>query len=826
MLLSSLLVMGTLSSVMAEPTEALGLPVLLSITVAPPVASIGVGQTVQFTATGLYADLSTKNLTDSVTWSTSKKATATVSAQGLGTAVGTGVVTITATDPATKIAGTAALTVTPAVLLAIAVTPPVASIGVGQTQQFTATGTYSDLSTQNLTDSVTWSSSSTSTATISSQGLATGAATGVIAITATDPSSGIPGTAALTVTPAVLVAIAVSPPVEALAVGQTEQFTATGTYSDLSTQNLTDSVTWSSSSMKTATLSSSGLATGVATGVATVTATDPSSGIPGTAALTVTPAVLVAIAVSPPVEALAVGQTEQFTATGTYSDLSTQNLTDSVTWSSSSMKTATLSSSGLATGVATGVATVTATDPSSGIPGTAALTVTPAVLVAIAVSPPVEALAVGQTERFTATGTYSDLSTKNLTNKVTWSSSSTSTATVSSTGLATGVATGAVTVTATDPSSGIPGVAALTVTPAVLLAITVSPPVASLGVDQTEQFTATGTYSDLSTKNLTDSVTWTSSSTSTATVTSKGLATGVATGAVTVTATDPSSGIPGVAALTVTPAVLLAITVSPPVASLGVDQTEQFTATGTYSDLSTKNLTDSVTWTSSSTSTATVTSKGLATGVATGAVTVTATDPSSGIPGVAALTVTPAVLMAITVSPPAATIGIGGTEQFTATGLYSDLSTKNLTDSVTWSSSSTSTATVSAAGLATGVGAGAVVITATDPSTPIPGTAALTVGITLAALTMTPTSGKKRTTASFTGVGFTPGLTATVTYLSGRKRPKRAKTVLCTATVAFDGTFSCSGVIPRRGKAGAKGQKTITGTDPTGTQATTTFTLQ
>ena len=31
---------------------------------SPAVASIGVGQTEQFTATGLYSDLSTKDLTD------------------------------------------------------------------------------------------------------------------------------------------------------------------------------------------------------------------------------------------------------------------------------------------------------------------------------------------------------------------------------------------------------------------------------------------------------------------------------------------------------------------------------------------------------------------------------------------------------------------------------------------------------------------------------------------------------------------------------------------------------------------------------------------
>ena len=212
----------------------------------------------------------------------------------------TGASTITATDPATKLSGTSILTTSPAVLVAIAVTPPVHSLADGECEQFTATGTYSDLTTENLTDNVTWSSSNSATATVSAQGLATGKGTGAVTITATDTASGVPGTAVLTVTPAVLLGITVSPPVDSIGVGQTEQFTATGTYSDLSIENLTTSVTWSSSNSATATVSVEGLATGKSTGLATI-ATDPSTEIPGTAALTVTPAVLLGITVTPPV---------------------------------------------------------------------------------------------------------------------------------------------------------------------------------------------------------------------------------------------------------------------------------------------------------------------------------------------------------------------------------------------------------------------------------------------------------------------------------------------------------------------------------------------
>ena len=263
-LFSLLTTIGLFSSSLSESAQALGLPpILLSISVAPAADSLAVGQTAQYIATGHYSDLSTKNLTSSVTWASSNTSAATVSTGGLATGVATGVSTISATDPSTKVAGTALLTVTPAVLLSISVAPVADSIGVGQTEQFTATGLYSDLSTKDLTSSVTWASSNTSAATVSTGGLATGVATGVSTISATDPSTKVAGTALLTVTPAVLLSISVAPAADSLAVGQTDQYTATGLYSDLSTKDLTSSVTWASSNTSAATVSTGGLATGV-----------------------------------------------------------------------------------------------------------------------------------------------------------------------------------------------------------------------------------------------------------------------------------------------------------------------------------------------------------------------------------------------------------------------------------------------------------------------------------------------------------------------------------------------------------------------------------
>src|SRR5580693_1312997 len=64
------------------------------------------------------------------------------------------------------------------------------------------------------------------------------------------------------------------------------------------------------------------------------------------------------ISVAPTAQSLAIGQTVQFTATGTISHgnhpSTTQNVTSQVTWTSSTPAVATVTSAGLATAVAAG----------------------------------------------------------------------------------------------------------------------------------------------------------------------------------------------------------------------------------------------------------------------------------------------------------------------------------------------------------------------------------------------------------------------------------------------------------------------------------------
>jgi uncharacterized protein YjdB len=78
-----------------------------------------------------------------------------------------------------------------------------------------------------------------------------------------------------------------------------------------------------------------------------------------------TPA-LTALAVSPNGQIDTIGATRQFTATATYDDGSTGDVTGNVTWTSSKPEVATVNTTGVATAVGASSATLTATHADSG----------------------------------------------------------------------------------------------------------------------------------------------------------------------------------------------------------------------------------------------------------------------------------------------------------------------------------------------------------------------------------------------------------------------------------------------------------------------------
>ena len=186
-----------------------------------------------------------------------------------------------------SVSGSGTLTVGPVVLQSITLSPQNATMGKGTTLQFTATGNYSDSSTQDLTSLVSWTSSDSNTVSINNAGLATGRQFGSVTISAALGS--VNSSTGLTVNKNPLVGIVVTPVNPSITAGQTQQFTATGTYSDGSMQDLTKTAHWSSSSSGVATInngvSGGGLATGQGTGSATITASF--QGVSGSTTLTV-----------------------------------------------------------------------------------------------------------------------------------------------------------------------------------------------------------------------------------------------------------------------------------------------------------------------------------------------------------------------------------------------------------------------------------------------------------------------------------------------------------------------------------------------------------
>lgn len=163
------------------------------------------------------------------------------------------------------------------------------------------------------------------------------------------------------------------------------------------------------------------------------------------------------------------------------------------------------------------------------------------------------------------------------------------------------------------------------------------------------------------------------------------------------------------------PVTLVSVAVTPATASIQASANQQFTAMGAFSDASTKDITKSVSWTSSDTGKATIQSSGLATGVAGGSVTITAT--SAGKSGTAALTISPPpTLTSVDISPLNPTIAANGTQQFFANGRYSDNSLQDVTQNATWTSSDATVATIQSGGQqnpgqAMGIGAGTATIT-------------------------------------------------------------------------------------------------------------------
>lgn len=678
-------------------------------------------------------------------------------------------------------------------LQSIQLTPGSQSLPKGVTQQYVATGTYSDKSTKDLSSEVNWTSSNASLATISTTGLVSTLAAGSVAITAKlGTVSSTP--ASLTITAPTLASIEVTGNSVSLAKGISQNYSATGVNTDGSTVALTSQVVWESSNPSIASVDADGIAT--ANNVGSVSITAKLGTIIGSANLVVNNATLKSIEVSAAYLSLAAGVPQQFFATATFSDNTTAPLTEGLTWTSNAMGIATVDSAGYVTTLAPGSTQISATfNPGTGaIVGSNTLVVTAATLQSIELTASSATLSKGTQQSYIATGIYSDGRSADLTQSVTWTSSSSGVAAISDTagvskGVATALALGTTTISATlNPGTGaIAGLATLTVNAAALESIEVHTGTEdndTLFVNLSQAYTATGVYTDGSTVDITQSVLWSVTPDAitgakvasisndagiSSTTGSQGLLTALAAGGpVDVRAT--LNGVTGSLSLTVASETLLSIDVTPANQTLPKGLSSQYTAIGTYSgdivlDLTSQPL---LAWSSSDPSKASISNakgaKGVATALDAGPTTISA---SLGIvSGSASLTVSTATLSSIALSPATLSLPKRLTQQYTATGTFSDASTQDITRQVTWASSAPMVASISNAsksrGLASTLSAGNTTITAILPAVAgVTGSASLTVtDQVLSSLTVAPA-------ATSCGRNKKKAFTATAMYADG-----------------------------------------------------------
>ena len=524
--------------------RSIPLPVPLEITGTFSLTSLGATAEVQVTAKNAGGEVLTGK---TFTWSSSDPSVATVNVSGVGsgtasivvTAVSNGTADITVSADGVS----ASVTVTVSQVVAtIEVTPmdPLTLTDEGETRSLAAVA--KDAGGSGMVGvTFTWASDNVAAATVAADGTVTAITDGVANIRAS--ASGVTSNAVeITVALGAVVTVEVTPvgPLTLTSLGATENLTAIAR--DIVDEIVTGvTFTWASDNEAAATVSSIGTVMAVADGVANVTAS-----VPGVTSNVVEVTVAQAVAtveVTPANDTVLVASTTQLNAQPR--DAEANPITGlTITWKTGNPNIATVSGTGLVTGIQQGIVAITAT--SEGVDGSAAIIViSDDVVASVVVTPATDTIGMGQALQLEAEAR--DASGTVLVGRVvTWASDNVNVATVDANGLVTGLTVGVVTITGT--SEGVSGTSTITVVPASVASVVVTPASATVQVGQTVQLAAEprdATGTPLSGR----AVTWSSNDANIASVGADGVVSGVALGAVTITAT--SGGVSGTASITV-----------------------------------------------------------------------------------------------------------------------------------------------------------------------------------------------------------------------------------------------------------------------------------
>ena len=750
------------------------------IILAPASASIVAGSSQSYTASAYDSfDNLIGAVTSSTTFSIASNGSCTLA---VCTASAVGAHTVTGTY--SGLTSTASLTVTPNSLSSITIAPTSTSIVAGSSQTYTATGF--DSFGNPLGDAT-----ASTTFTISPDGSCTNAvctATNAISHTVTGTDSSLTAFATLTVNPSALNHIVINPTSSSILAGSTQSYTTTAfdQYNN-SLGLVTAGTTFASSAGASCT---NAVCTSTLSSTYTITATY--SAHTATASLTVGAASMSSITLSPSSTSVIAGASQTYVSTGydTYGN-SRGDVTASTVFSLAPDGSCSLAA---CTPSVTGTHTVTGND--AGITATATLTVTPGPLSSITIAPSSSTVLAGVSQTYTATGFDS------FGNAIGDATSSTTFTILPDGSCAaascTATAVGAHTVTGTD--SGHTTNSTLTVNPAALDHLVLSPASSSITAGNSQTYTSIGfdVYNN-SRGDLTAFTVFTISPNGSCATAS---CTATAVGAHTVT--GASSTKTGTSTLTVTPGALSSITISPSSASITAGTSQVYSANGfdAYNN-PLGVVTPSTVFTISPDGSCTTSS---CTASVIGSHTVTATD--AGHTATSSLTVTAAALANITISPASATIVANASQTYTATSFDSF---GNTIGDATSSTAFTITGSASSCTLAvcTSTLAGAHTVTGTNTGHVATATLTINAG-PLASITISPTSASIVAGASQTYV--TNGFDA-------YNNPLGVVTVNTTFTITPDGSCTTSSCT-----ASVAGTHTVTATDA-GHTANSTLTV-
>lgn len=712
---------------------------LTKITPTASTLSLSRGKGTSFKALGTYssnfsrADISYKgtpvDISNYVKWKTNVSSVTINNRTGLvttdeKTVLGKTVITATL-DPAngSTTSAQATLTVNPAKLDSISITPSNPSIFIGGTQNFTAQGAYSDKTKLDITKKVRWTTEKTAIASFNSavghEGQALGLSADSVKVTAS--LDGVEASTLLTVKPVELSRIEVISSDKTLEpdgsssirVGDKLTFTAQGYYSNNLTKPvpLTDVVTWEAP--QSATFTKNVLKADAKDSVLVKASYQGKS---GTAAVIISPADLESIKIvredKSDVMSSPVNIGVQLLAMGHYSDQSTVNLTDSVNWR---FEGDGVSSNKNKKGFVIGnkvseIITVSAAlgnVQSEGVD----LSIGQAALTQITVQPKnnnnVTSIAKGSDLPLEAIATYSDGSKPDITDKVTWYPQGA----VMSDGSARFVKGGVqpnleVSASMLNGNSALPqlitsNTLSLSVGPAVIKSLQINgsetPADVSAPAGVPQVFTAKAVYTDgsISPTNLTDNeLTWSTEGGATVDEKMFGQITGNSSDVgqrviVRATLKDNSKitktigfhvAQPNLNSITITRADGKDLDTSP----IGIPV--QFKATGNYSDETSPDITNAVDWRAVGEGVTTSTAAhGLIGGNKVGSKIEITAALQNKKSATTTLTITAPVLTEIKITPSADSVAAGESLSFTAMGIYSDESTPvNITDKVTW----------------------------------------------------------------------------------------------------------------------------------------------